>query len=105
MSMTGPTTNHVEIHAWAESRSIVPVEMLPHQVDHEPSVLRLMFAVHATERRDLRLITWEEFFVRFDLLGLTFVYDTDTSGYNALLQIDDKSPYRNPLYRTPGAMN
>ncbi len=32
------------------------------------------------------MISWEEFFARFDLLGLTVVYDDSMDGYNELLQ-------------------
>ncbi len=101
MNVIGPTTDHQEIRRWANTKLIVPVEMLPHLVDHEPTVLRLMFAAEASTRKDLRLITWEEFFLKFDLLGLTFVYDIGSSGYNEILQVDAESPYRNPPYRTP----
>ena len=55
-----------------------------------------MFPQMAADRKDIRILTWEEFFAKFDLLGLTFVYDNDSSGYNEILQIDAKSPYRSP---------
>ena len=99
MATTGPTTNHEEIRGWAEQNQIVPVELFPHIVDHEPASLRLIFGHSATARPDLRRISCEEFFTRFDALGLTFVYENDSTGQNEILQIENKSPYRNPEYR------
>ncbi len=92
MPIIGPTIDHVEIRSWANRNSIVPTELFPHRVDHEPALLQLMPASLARQRKDLRLISWEEFFARFDLLGLAFIYDDEASGYNELLQRDEKAP-------------
>ena len=103
MATAGPTTNHDEIRGWAEQHQIVPVELFPHMVDHEPSSLRLLPRRAAKERKDLLPLSWDDFFTRFDALGLTFVYDDDSTGANELLQIESKSAYRNPAY-TPVKM-
>ena len=42
MTMSGPTIDHREIRHWAESHEIVPIETLPHFVDHEPATLQLV---------------------------------------------------------------
>ncbi len=94
MPIAGPTTDHAEIRHWAESKDAVPTEILPEHLNHEPTQLRILMPQLAAERKDVRVLTWEEFFTKFDLLGLTFVYDNDSSGYNELLQIDAKNPYR-----------
>lgn len=94
MSIAGPTTNHDEIRGWAETHRAVPTEVLPEHLNHVPVILRMMLPQMAAERKDIRVISWEEFFLKFDLLGLTFVYEQDRGGYNELLQIEDKSPYR-----------
>jgi hypothetical protein len=99
MSIIGPTTDHAEIRRWAESKGAVPTEVLPHVLDSEPALLRIMFAEQARDLADVRIIAWEEFFVKFDGLGLTFVYDDDRGGYNEILQNEEKSPYRHPKYR------
>ncbi|WP_263383552.1 hypothetical protein [Granulicella arctica] len=99
MSLSGPTTNHNEIRIWAESHQIVPTELLPHVLDHEPAELRMMLAGQANGHPDIKVLTWEEFFLKFDSLGLTFVYDDERAGYNEILQIEEKSPYRPPKYR------
>jgi len=98
MPVAGPTTNHAEIRHWAEAHKAIPTEILPPTLDHEPTTLRIMLPQMAADRKDVRVITWEEFFLKFDLFGLSFVYDDDSTGYNELLQIDAKSPYRNPTY-------
>jgi hypothetical protein len=94
MPIAGPTTDHAEIRHWAEKHHAVPTEILPAHVNHEPLVLRIMLPQMASNRQDIRVLTWDEFFSKFDLLGLTFVYDNNSSGYNELLQIDARNPYR-----------
>jgi hypothetical protein len=94
MPIAGPTTDHAEIRSWAENHKAVPTELLSQELDHEPMVLRMMFPQMAADRNDIRVLTWEEFFSKFDLLGLTFVYDDNSSGYNELLQIESRNPYR-----------
>ena len=99
MPILGPTTDHHEIRHWAVTRGSVPTEFLPHMVDHEPTRLRLMPSEAAKLLDDIRILTWDEFFLQFDQLGLAFVYNDDSTGYNEFLQIEAKSPYRNPKYR------
>ena len=94
MKLAGPTTDHAEIRQWAETHKAVPTEILPEHLDSEPTTLRIMLSQMAASRQNIRVMTWEEFFQKFDLLGLTFVYDNEATGYNELLQIDEKSPYR-----------
>jgi hypothetical protein len=99
MAITGPTTDHTEIRRWAEFNGAVPTEVLPHILDSEPARLRMMLAEQALDHENVRIIAWEDFFVKFDGLGLTFVYDNDRAGYNEILQNEEKSPYRHPKYR------
>lgn len=96
MAIIGPTTNHKEIHRWAESQSAVPAEVLPHIVDSEPALLRFMLKAQIRDHLNIREISWEEFFAKFDALGLTFVYDNELTGYNEILQREDESAYRHP---------
>jgi len=99
MPVIGPTTDHKEIRFWAELNRAVPTEVLPQRLDHVPAELRLMLADQARAMPWVRVITWEEFFIKFDGLGLSFVYDDDAPGYNEILQIEEKSPYRHPSHR------
>jgi len=99
MPIAGPTINHREIRHWADLNRIVPIETLPHIVDHEPAVLQLIPFRHLAERPYVRRIDWDEFFARFDLLNLAFVYDDDNSGYNELLQRDETTAHVAQCYR------
>ena len=94
MPIIGPTTNHSEIRRWAETHDAIPTEVLPHDVDSEPALIRFMLAEQAKDHSDMRLIAWEEFFLKFDSLGLSFVYDDGSTGYNEILQVEELSPYR-----------
>jgi len=93
MPIIGPTTDHSEIRRWANSNHAVPTEVLPHDIDSAPALLRFMLAEQTKDRRDVRLISWEEFFLKFDSLGLALVYDDDSSGYNEILQIEERAPH------------
>ncbi len=95
LAISGPTTNHDEIRRWAERHGAVPAEMMPSRVDGEPSTIRILLESTVNHRTDALLLPWDEFFMRFDLLGLSFVYD-DASGQHELLQVEEKSPYRRP---------
>ncbi len=94
MPILGPTSNHEEIRSWADLHRAVPAELLPHIVNGEPALLRLMLAGQIKDHHDMRVLTWEEFFLKFDSLGLAFVYDDDATGYNEILQIEERSAYR-----------
>jgi hypothetical protein len=94
MPMIGPTSNHKEIRVWADRNSAIPAEVLPHHIDGEPALLRLMLAAQVEDHADLRAISWEEFFLKFDSLGLALVYDDQASGYNEILQIEESSVSR-----------
>ena len=72
----------------------MPIEILPQTLDSEPVQLRIILKAASLSHPERRKISWEDFFARFDELGLAFVYDDDSTGYNELLQIEAKSPYR-----------
>jgi hypothetical protein len=99
MPIIGPTTDHFEIQHWADSKGAVPTEILPGIVDGEPAQIRLVLKYSSQTHPERRQISWIEFFSKFDQLGLAFVYDDSGTGYNELLQIEARSPYRNEQYR------
>ncbi len=105
MAIAGPTTDHHEIRLWAQSRAAVPVEILPSFVDGEPALLRLMPKEQANDMPNVRVIGWEEFFCKFDALGLTLVYDNASTDYNEILQRDEHSPYRHPDHHPKALQN
>ena len=96
MAIVGPTTYHPEIRRWAESQDAVPVEVLPGFVNGEPALLRLMRLAQVTDRANVRVVSWEDFFAKFDALRLSFVYDDDSTGYNEILQREEPTTQRRP---------
>ncbi len=105
MAIAGPTTDHYEIKNWAEVHRAVPTEILPDTVDAVPAQLRLMVAEQAKKTAQIRILSWEEFFSKFDELGLTFVYDSESTGYNEILQREEASPYRSRVHSMPKLAN
>jgi len=88
-------------------QGIFPVEQLPDRVDGVPAVLRLIHASHAEEREQYRKISWEEFFLKFDSLGLVCVYDEseDSTGDNVILHPRTKDIYSDKKDLTPDPSN
>lgn len=84
-----PTRDRSEIRAWADSKGIVPVNIEPNRVDAESASMSLLHKMTAEETAFVKEMTWEDFFVRFDLLKLTLVYD-DSTVSNEILRMDDK---------------
>jgi len=74
------TRNHSDIRAWAEFHGVAPVELLPCIVDHIPSKIRLMPSSVAKNHNDYRIISWQDFFAKFDEQKLTCVYDEQVGG-------------------------
>lgn len=68
---TQRTTDHATIRTWAEARGTRPSAVKGPGAGHEISGLRL-------DSRDgeswLEEITWDEFFRRFEEMGLEFLY-------------------------------
>ena len=97
MAILGPTTNHQQIQQWVESRGGSPAEILPDRVNHEPLQLQLYFGANLSTEKCLRAMSWEDFFSRFDLMGLAFVYDDNPSRRAnescEILQDEARSPY------------
>ena len=82
--MRGPTCDHDEIFLWAQRHSAVPAEVVPRKFDGEPSLLYFLFGRERAGTPEIRPISWEDFFARFDLMELLIVYDD--SPYFELLQ-------------------
>ncbi len=93
--MRGPTTDHGEILAWATRHHAVPAEVLVLKFDGQPSILRFLFGNAHRGTPDIRPIGWDDFFARFDVLGLALVYD-DSPSFQ-ILQIEAESAYQKRL--------
>lgn len=72
-----PTSDHIEIRRWAHLHGAHPAERLPNRVDSEEPVLALIFHRGSKTPDNVIPISWEEFFERFDRLGLSFVGTAD----------------------------
>ena len=100
MAVKSPTSDHEEILSWAQLNAAVPAEVLPAIVDSIPPLIQLMRKEQATKRRDMRIISWEDFFAKFDALGLSLVYDDDLTGYNEILEREELSAFRHADHRS-----
>ena len=86
-----PTKDHKMIRQWAESRSAIPAA-LPGTGDGVPAVLGFIIPGANYHNRNLTEVTWEDFFAKFDLFGLAFVFQNiteegDRSSRNEILLI------------------
>lgn len=70
-----PTSDHAQILDWAQRHQAIPAEVRTRVFDSQPSVLRFLFSDLRGGTPDLRPITWEDFFARFDLLHLSILLD------------------------------
>jgi hypothetical protein len=66
------TTDHDEIRRWAEERGGRPALAVEQQ--DEPLGLRIEFPEDRDQSDGLLLISWEEFFRKFDEQNLVFLY-------------------------------
>jgi hypothetical protein len=80
MALSRTTQDHDEIRRWAEARGAVPAEVAKTHQKNEPGILRFCFP-DAPNRNDsnLREISWDEFFQKFDENDLELVYQEKTA--------------------------
>ena len=74
------TIDHRAIREWAHIHGAHPAERLPNRVDSEEPVLTLIFHRSAQLVDKVIPLTWEEFFERFDRLGLSFIGTEEPPG-------------------------
>jgi hypothetical protein len=101
MALSKTTQDHEEIRRWAEARSAVPAEVANTHQKNEPGILRFCFP-DAPNRKDsnLREISWEEFFEKFDENNMELVYQEKTaageeSNFNKLIHPESDEHSRN----------
>jgi hypothetical protein len=80
------TTDQHEIREWAARRNAHPVQMTPLIHDSEPAKLGFVFGDLPQAARELKEISWGQFFALFQLMDLVLAYDGD-SEYE-LLRLD-----------------
>ena len=76
MSEAKTTKDHDEIRRWAEERGGKPSAVADTKSPGDPGILRLDFD---PKDRKLEVLTWGEFFEKFDESDLTFLYQEDTA--------------------------
>ena len=78
-----PVTNdHDIIQHWAKRFGAVPAERKVFTFDSEPALLHFLFGAAKAGTPELRPITWEDFFARFDLLGLSVALDNESPDFD-----------------------
>lgn len=97
MAPTKTTQDHNEIRRWADARGAVPSEVASTHSDGEPGILRFHFPNAPGEKdRNLREISWEAFFDKFDENNLELLYQEETaegkrSNFNKLIHPHESS--------------
>ena len=86
-----PTRDHKSIRSWADRHGAAPAEVMVHVFDSEPTMLYFLFGDARAGTPELRPISWEDFFARFDLLGLALAYDEETQRFD-LVRLDKSHP-------------
>ena len=90
--MFGPTSDHGEILAWATKHDAIPAEVIPRIFDSEPAILHFLFGNAKSGLPEIKPISWESFFIQFDLMKLAIVFD-DSPTFE-ILQDERVSLYR-----------
>jgi hypothetical protein len=91
MALSKTTQDHEEIRRWAEARGAKPADVESTEREGQAGIIRLEFpkAPNANDR-NLKEVSWEEFFEKFDASGLAFLYqdvtaDGEQSNFNRFL--------------------
>jgi hypothetical protein len=81
MSSAKHTTDHDFIRKWAEARGGKPADVKSTHKSGEVGILRIEFpgAPNAKDE-NLELISWDDWFEKFDEQGLALLYQEETSG-------------------------
>lgn len=81
MAQAKVTTDHDEIHKWAEARGGRPATVRSTHTKNNAGIIRIEFpeAPNANDEA-LEEISWEEFFEKFDASKLAFLYQEETAG-------------------------
>jgi hypothetical protein len=96
MALSKTTQDHDAIRKWAEARGAMPAEVSSTHKRNQTGILRFCFP-DAKNRNDanLREISWDEFFEKFDQNGLELIYQEKTaegakSNFNKLIYPEDE---------------
>lgn len=97
MALSKTTQDHEEIRSWAEKRDARPAEVARTHRSNEPGILRFCFpTARGKNNENLREISWDDFFEKFDDSNLQLVYQEKIaagrrSNFNKLVHPEEKS--------------
>ena len=100
MALSKTTKDHNEIRKWAEKRGAVPAEVASTHTKSGPGILRFQFPDAPNQNdKNLREISREDFFEKFDGANLELVYqektaEGQTSNFNKLVHPDEEEHSR-----------
>ena len=86
-----PTRSHELIRIWAAKHGAVPAEVKRLVHDGEVCTLHFLFGKARSGTPDLRPISWDDFFARFDLMDLALAYEEQGSDFN-LVRMEKAPP-------------
>jgi hypothetical protein len=96
MALSKTTQDHDTIRKWAEARSAMPAEVASTHRGKRTGILRFAFPKARSHKdENLKEISWDEFFEKFDQNGLELIYQEKTaegaqSNFNKLIYPEDE---------------
>lgn len=103
------TRNHDEIRRWAQEHGAVPCEVSGMERNSEAGILRFEFSNGPNRNdRNLKEISWDEFFIKFDQNNLELLYqdhsaDGVKSNFNKLIRSNNgKGSEQRPSFQSQG---
>lgn len=89
-----PTQNHKTIRHWALTRDASPAEISPLKFDGQPAILTFLMGEARAGTEEIHPISWESFFAQFDLMDLSFAFDSRSSQFDLVQVEKDTEPSR-----------
>ncbi len=80
MAESKTTTDHETIRKWVEQRGGKPAGVKGTGSGDDPGVLRIEFPGHGASEDDFDVLSWDEFFEKFEQNDLAFLYQEETKG-------------------------
>lgn len=102
------TRNHDEIRRWAQEHGAVPCEVMGTERNNEAGVLRFEFSQSPNRNdRNLKEISWDDFFTKFDQNNLQLLYQDGSDGaksnFNKIIRAEHgKSTDQRPGVQSQG---
>lgn len=83
------TRNHDEIRRWAQEHGAIPCEVAGMDRNGDASVLRFEFSNAPNRSGNVKEVSWDEFFTKFDQNNLQLLYqDQNGSNFNKIIRAE-----------------